>query len=164
MSKAEESKEYILEDLAGREYMLSGVDFMNEDVASCIRFILDGCVCIATEDPEDGYRSSMKNIAIYDYPSMVTEIKNRFEPVRVVAKHDGESADILFLTDKITGKLVLEVGTQNIDDYYPYFVSEFRPENMATNNALTFEEPIPDIFPEPELVIEVKRPTGWASW
>ncbi len=29
--------------------------------------------------------------------------------------------------------VVLEVGTDNSDDYYPSFVANFQPENMATN-------------------------------
>jgi hypothetical protein len=37
------------------------------------------------------------------------------------------------MLDVTTGKVVFEVGTEDIDDYYPGFVVEFNPENMAIN-------------------------------
>jgi hypothetical protein len=46
-----------------------------------------------------------------------------------------EEHDILDLIDVVTGKVVLSVGTGNTDDYYPYWVAEFTPENMGANAA-----------------------------
>lgn len=122
---------------------LDAVDFSNEKVlrwgseyedAQVCRFRLDGNVYVAIEDPEDGYRSSMKQLFIQDEATMT----NAFPPIYVMARHrtkgrySGED-DVLELVDTVTGNVVLEVGTDNIDDYYPGFVASFHPENMATN-------------------------------
>lgn len=66
-------------------------------------------------------------------------VANRFPPVRVVGvyKRDGDwggACDILQLVDVVTGQVVLEVGTDNTDDYYPSFVADFRPQAMAVNH------------------------------
>jgi len=61
-------------------------------------------------------------------------MKNVFKRVKVLAiLHAGENADILELKDIETGKIVLEVGTDRSDDYYPSFVAYFMPENMVLN-------------------------------
>lgn len=131
-----------LKDLVG-EHLLSGADFgikpKNEkeyeyEDANTITFVLDGRAYLVTEDPDDGYRSSMRDI------TEVTgvAIKNTFEPVRVLARYRerstyGSSCDILEVIDIVTTKVVLEVGTDNDDDYYPSYVANFTPENMAVN-------------------------------
>ena len=51
-------------------------------------------------------------------------------------KADGKSEnDVLELLDCKTGKTVLEVGTENTGDYYPCFVANWSPENMACNQS-----------------------------
>ncbi len=127
-----------LEDLVG-ERVLDAVDYAplhdedgkHEDSQS-IRFRLDGKVYVAVEDPSDGYRSCMRDL--YESTALMT---NEFEPVRVVGRYvssrDGDRSDILELIDVVTGKIVLEVGTDNTDDYYPSFVANFTPENMTVN-------------------------------
>lgn len=134
-----EKKDVTLEDLLG-EHTLDAVDTFVEKVkiwgdefedANGIRFRLDGAVYTAVEDPSDGYRSSLGTLFLGG------EVTNVFPPVRVTArkKPDGkhDKNDTLELVDIATGKVVLEVGTDNSDDYYPSFVSSFSPENMATN-------------------------------
>lgn len=131
-----------LDSLVG-EHDLDGVDLSNERVktygehyedASVIRFRLDGIVFTAIEAPSDGYRSSMDKIF-----AETCELNNTFPAVRVLArkKENGEYGDVndtLELIDLKTGKVVLEVGTDNTDDDYPSFVSAFWPEHMATNS------------------------------
>lgn len=66
------------------------------------------------------------------------EISNSFPAVRVLArkKPDGDYVnDVLEFVDVETGKIILEVGTDNTDDYYPCFVGYFSPENMSSNAA-----------------------------
>ena len=125
-----------LKDLAGL-HKLSGVDFENIKVdkygsfedANTIRFCLDGKIYVAIEDPSDGYRSSMKDIVVSE-----TTIKNKFSPVKVTGiyrEREGyNQCDILELVNINNGKTVVKVGTDNNDDYYPSFVSEFYPENI----------------------------------
>lgn len=133
-----------LTDLIG-EHVLSGVDFVNEEVKTwgdnyepcqVMRFRLDGIVYQVVEDPSDGYRSSMREISVAELP-----ITNEFEGVRVVGRHDTgdthDRNDILVLTDVVTGKDVLWAGTSNFDDYYPSFVANFTPENMEINQPFS---------------------------
>lgn len=138
-----------LKDLVG-EHLLDAVDRDNTEVRryddvfdSCdvIRFRLDGVVYMAVEDPNDGYRSSMRSIESGDWP-----MTNTFPPVRVVGRHVtkgeyGGEDDILELIDVVTGKPVLRVGTDNLDDYYPGFVCFFDPTAMATNAGKGEENP-----------------------
>jgi len=128
-----------LKELVGK-HILTGVDFetiqLPEDAwepeAQGINFVLDGKTYTAIEDPEDGYRSCMEKIFVSD-----KKIKNTFEAVEVVGsmkpEGDYEVNETIQFIDTKNGKLVLEVGTDNIDDYYPYFVANFTPENIHYN-------------------------------
>lgn len=117
------------------EHMLSGVDLFNSKVkqewgdyyedCQCISFVLDGVTYAAIEDPSDGYRSSMESLKISDH-----EVKNVFSPIRVVCKkkgnegyHDNDTLQFIAMN----GRVVMEVGTDNADDYYPWFVAFFDP-------------------------------------
>lgn len=133
-----------LTDLVGL-HLLDAVDFetvnfpayegasYTEDSQTC-RFRLDGVVYAAVEDPSDGYRSSMRELTIVPDAVLV----NVFTPIQVLCSHRtkyayGGEADVLEFIDVKTAKVVLEVGTDNTDDYYPSFVASFTPENMASN-------------------------------
>lgn len=112
--------------------MASPYDDETEYHGSIFRFRLDGVVYTAREDDNDGYRSAMRDVVVGG------EAVNVFPAIQVLAvyRQDGDAYtehDLLQLYDTITGKLVVEVGTRNADDYYPSFVGAFWPENMATN-------------------------------
>lgn len=145
MTQQTEPADISLDSLVG-EHILDGVDMATESVkrewgddfedCAVIRFRLDGMIYCAVEDPNDGYRSSMKHLRV-----STGEMKNTFAPLRVLAvkKTDGpysSANNTLCLLDMVTGKSVVEVGTDNTDDYYPRFVGTFSPENMAPNAAL----------------------------
>ena len=136
-----------LDQLCG-EHVLDAVDTYVETVkehpyanelidSNGIRFRLDGAVYTAVENPDDGYRSSMEKIFV----TLDIKMKNVFPPIKVVVKKKPnskyQSNDTLVLIDKQTKKVVLEVGTDNIADYYPSFVAAFFPENMITNAKKT---------------------------
>jgi hypothetical protein len=127
-----------LKDLIG-EHELSGVDMSHvsgnhsSDVAQVCRFILDGKIYTVTEDDDDGYRSMMKDIVEGGEP-----VINVFAPHKVLGSLQtkgeyGSAADILVFRDVVTGQEVLNVGTDNTDDYYPSFVADFQPANLACN-------------------------------
>lgn len=129
-----------LESLVG-QHDFGGLDFdrLPEDRwgerRNVVRFLLDGVTYEAVEDENDGYRSALGEIQIVDTP-----VQNRFGPVKVDARMNPEycsygASDILELVDIITGKPVLSIGTENSDDYYPAFVSDFQPGNMAVNQG-----------------------------
>lgn len=127
--------------------VLDAVDFTNERVkrwteewedCSACRFRLDGKVYLAIEDPSDGYRSHLASLAQF---TDEMPMENVFPPVKVLARQRpagryGREADILELIDIQTGGVVLEVGTDNTDDYYPSYVASFSPENMSTNASV----------------------------
>lgn len=131
-----------LKELIG-EHMLDAVDFSHEQMkiwgerfedCQVMRFRLNGKVYVAVEDPDDGYRSHMNDITVSEDATM----KNAFEPVSVIGRHRekgiyGYVDDVLELIDVVTGQIVLEVGTENTNDYYPYFVASFHPEAMMHN-------------------------------
>jgi hypothetical protein len=130
-----------LKDLIG-EHILDAVDFSNEQVKTwgdefeacqVMRFRLGGMVYTVVEDPSDGYRSSMREITAGDWT-----MTNIFAPLRVVGRHRtvcgyGGSSDVLELIDIGTGKTVIEVGTDDDDDYYPSFVATFNPVALMPN-------------------------------
>lgn len=125
-----------LKDLVG-QHVLTGVDLDHQEVrdtwgegfslAEVIRFALDGKTYVAAEDPEDGYRSCMRWIRLSQQVC-----KETFKPVKVLGKmKEDSSSTVLQLLNLKTGKIVLEVGTDNQDDYYPWFVKEFNRENLV---------------------------------
>jgi hypothetical protein len=126
-----------LDSLVG-VHTLDGVDLSTERVerygslenANVMRLRLDGKVYTAVESPDDGYRSSMDRMFVED-----CKINNEFPPVQVLARKKDRTSyqvnDTIELIDLVTGKVVVEVGTDNSDDYYPSFVSAFWPENMV---------------------------------
>jgi hypothetical protein len=128
--------------LSGVSYvneMLNGGEFTNEyswnDGAVCvISFILDGITYTAVEDANDGYRSAIGNLFINEFVC-----SNTFEPIDVICKHKTEYnvndfskryCDILEIYSIKSGKIILTVGTDNTDDYYPSFVSDWNPKNL----------------------------------
>lgn len=126
-----------LKDLVGL-HKLSAVDTgFSEDIngygpAETISFTLDGITYTAMEDPQDGLRSCMSEIAV----DKDRKMKNKFKPVKVVGRYvESYSRDILELIDIQTGETVLEVGTSDYNDYYPCFVSSWRPEGLAINKG-----------------------------
>lgn len=131
-----------LKELAGK-HTLDAVDFTDEKIKSwgdefedcqVCRFRLDGVTYMAVEDPDDGYRSSMRDLVVDGNANM----KNAFPPVEVFVRHRskgeyGEEDDVLELVDAVTSDVILEVGTESVDDYYPIFVVRYNPAAMATN-------------------------------
>lgn len=100
--------------------------------ADTLSFILDGEVYTVIENPDDGYRSSMRELIKSD-----AKISNTFPPIEVlvIEREDSnyESCDILDFIDVITGKIILSIGTDNTDDWYPCFVANWSPEDMCLN-------------------------------
>lgn len=125
-----------LTDLVG-EGFLTGAEFgsvtiqrwCGDESAGTISFTLDGVTYTAQEDPDDGYRSAMESLK-----ASVQPLKNFFAPVRVIGRMEAdteyENNDVLQLINAATGEIILEVGTGNTGDYYPYFVARFNPENI----------------------------------
>lgn len=130
-----------LENLVG-EHELSGLDTFIErssqsyyrDDASGYRFILDGITYRVVEDPSDGYRSHLSELEVVS-----EKVDYTFPPQKVVGKmrENGpwSTNDIIEFYDLITNKPVLTIGTDNSDDWYPFCVMEWSPENLSVNQA-----------------------------
>jgi hypothetical protein len=111
------------------EHMLSGVDFIpgSEDDPAELRFILGDTTYAAIEDPSDGYRSCLKGVFIIH-----DKIANTFPPVPVVvAQTNDEYRKVSTVTVAASGRVVLEFGTENWDDYYPVFIARFDPTALG---------------------------------
>ena len=128
-----------LDDFLGI-HVLTGVDFAVEKAteeyyedANTMAFEMDDKVYLVREDPDDGYRSSMKDIEEVDI-----KVVNQFPPCKVKGRRRknseyGEKNDVIDFYDVVTGLVVLAIGTENIDDYYPSYVAYFDPRNMKIN-------------------------------
>lgn len=144
--------------------MLSGVSFSElppsseyGDPRSCVIFTLDGVNYAAVEDPSDGYRSYLESLEVTS-----KEPDFKFPPQRVNVTHCArkenggysEDCDIWIISDAVNGKPVLEVGTDNHDDYYPMCVMHWTPENMDVNSGVRPIEEHPDYD-------EIKKIMDW---
>lgn len=100
-----------------------------------IAFRLDGVTFLAVEDPDDGYRSYCKELVI-DNNIEVTIIPNT--EVLCVMMPDSYYVrnDVLLMIDTKTRSCVLEVGTRDTEDYYPYCVMSWHPENLYINRRI----------------------------
>lgn len=135
------------------EHFLSGIghttikpnfSFINRDIDVDL-FCIDGVTYGAYIDPDDGYRS-------YGVIDKVTDCKCQytFPPQRVMVKNEEiagkihykdddyewdryESKKLIRITDAVNGKEVLVVGTDYSEDYYPYAIFHYTPENLEVN-------------------------------
>lgn len=133
------NKQIQLEDLVGR-HILTGYgrdrapadedDYYNEDV-NVFYFTLDSITYVAREDPEDGYRSCMRDLTITD--NLPTSYI-RIPPATVDCKMGiDDERELLFMRDIISDLTVCIVGTDEVDDYYPCFIDSVSPENLYYN-------------------------------
>ena len=117
-----------------KEFMFSGFDVLdNDSPEKQVVFILNNVTFKATEDECDGYRSSLR------YIMKTSDVcKNTFpsHKVKVGWKNAdyGENHTLDFV-DVISGKSVMQIGTDNWDDYYPYCVMSFMCLDLAINCA-----------------------------
>lgn len=127
-----------LQDLVGL-HKLTGVDFQileadHEDRyedAQLVHFVLDGITYTVTEDRDDGYRSAMQEIRVSKI-----KVTNRFKAVQVLAMmRNADYTEILDLVDLANAKVILSVGTDRSDIYYPVFVGNWTPANMHVNES-----------------------------
>lgn len=101
----------------GRTYKFYGAE------SNC--FKLDDRVLRAVEDEDDGYRSYLETVEVVDTTNLIF-FKEPLDTVTVVAVVDSTGIDgyILRAAD---GHCWLSFGTENWDDYYPYFVFDYTP-------------------------------------
>lgn len=128
-----------LKDLIGK-HIFSGCELTStnrknfgghfENCGVCL-FTLDGITYKAVENPDDGYRSYMDELEISDVAPRYS-----FDGVDVICyMQENDYNDILVIRDAYNGKIILEVGTEMYDDYYPVCHFLYQPENMICNDG-----------------------------
>ncbi|HIK67020.1 MAG TPA: hypothetical protein EYF95_03490, partial [Flavobacteriales bacterium] len=113
----------------------SVVDYYGADEASH-EFKVDDIIFRVMEDPDDGYRSHLgvieygeqSNAIFFRNPLARVRIES-FERERVSEEgwDSGAGTGYRFI-DVEDGYVWLEFGTDNTDDYYPYFVFKHSPK------------------------------------
>lgn len=139
-----------LRSLVDNEFYFYGV-FNNN-------FKIDDMILEVIEDPEDGYRSSMGTICHY---KSYEDLKVRFfdRPLgRVKLTEISNSYSNSFegwaLIDVDTNHQWLVFGTNNYDDYYPYFVFDYTPDKTQTEFVSVPSDYVPFKQNHPELVFK----------
>ena len=126
-----------LKDIAGSYSKLSGVSLRTiEEEHGHSQNVIDIIlhdhhdkkhVISISEDPNDGFRSYCGDISVDELE--IKEIKNQFEPIWVFIEYTySDREDMLRIYDRTKDKaLLIEVGTDDDDDYYPCFVNYWNP-------------------------------------
>lgn len=108
-----------------------GRDYVGDDsnMRACLK--IDGKVYLFTGSG-DSYRSSLQEIEAVEEapmplspiaPPLVVEIRHRDQ-----SEYSGDGADAIYAIDERTNLAVLDLGTDNIQDWYPSFVFQWQPE------------------------------------
>jgi hypothetical protein len=97
-------------------------------------FKLNQYVFEAIEDENDGYRSYLESIEHITDENLVF-LNKSFADVRVVEDKSGNFEGYV-LEDVDTGHVWLRVGTDGTDDYYPYFVFEYKTPGLTAAQKL----------------------------
>ena len=131
-----------LKSLEGR-HILQGVELgkvqreewgWNYSECNYVKFTLDGKHYMAVENPSDGYRSYCEEVKVVKEPCRTLLPDIRVEIKYLDGKRDN-FCDIIQVFDIKNGKLILEVGTENVGDYYPFCIFHYHPENMSCNEG-----------------------------
>lgn len=100
---------------------------------------LDGVLYWFQEDPSDGYRSSLSHVRIAAAPDIprggIAEFPSRLVNCWLsTAPTDNfynQRDEVLVGLDEATHSVLFEIGTTNLDDYYPSFIAEWNPPEAA---------------------------------
>lgn len=103
---------------------------------------LDDVTVFVFEDPSDGYRSSASEPLIVKAPLYSFGCDPVYVRVPVLVRlwqtsDFGDGAEGIELIDRRNGKTVLYLGTDNINDYYPSYTCDWRPQDLADNALRT---------------------------
>lgn len=124
------------------KHFLSGVsmvsfhDTMTEEYLDGILLTIDGINYIAYTDPNDGWRSygcfketTMKQK--FTFPKQVINVEVTKENG---VDESGWSIDKEFMTfTNDNGDIILKIGTDYTDTWYPMAISEYYPQNLPIN-------------------------------
>lgn len=126
-------------------HLFSGVADVNvqvgwpedEEYADGIVMTIDGHDWLVYADPDDGYRSygclmmCDGKYKVPQFPAQLVHIKNYHEE----GEDDGGwpiDYDKMVMTGR-NGRLILEIGTDHSDQWYPHAIFYYNPENLPIN-------------------------------
>lgn len=108
-------------------YKLDAFDSYYKDGINGAFFRINKKTFLITEDPNDGYRSSLDKILNTPH-----SFENVFQPVSVyLRKGEYGEREIIRMINVENDLVVFEFGTNSSDDWYPYFVCDFNPESIG---------------------------------
>ena len=120
------------------KYTLSGVDkhTQDNDWGDVLEYTL---LCLNNKtygfavDPDDGYRSYSSVVEFEEKSGVKCDYP--FAPQEVILSYEKRDNDIelLILRDAKNNKVILECGTCYAENYYPYAVFNYMPENLWVN-------------------------------
>lgn len=144
-NKTSVSLEFFLGD-----HVLEGCETTNlsldEESVNAMVFRVDGQNYIAVEDFDDGYRSLLRDVFKVGEDEIILE--NKFEACEVVGRWKQADKDkrkwggwitVIELVDAHTGEVVIELGTESWDEYYPVCLMSFHPQAMWVNRKRLIE-------------------------
>ena len=131
---SEDLKHQVYRDMVFKHFAtLEGMtlEYFGADAASN-EFKVDGIIFKVLEDPNDGYRSCL---GVIEYGEQSDSIFFRKSLAKVrIETYEGRNVDYsqgdqgYQLVDIEDGHVWLEFGTDNTDDYYPYFIFRHTPK------------------------------------
>lgn len=109
-----------------------------DDSANGCALTLGGKTVFVFEDPCDGYRSSASEPlvtpqSLYSFGASPEYLRIPVLVRKLTPTEYADEADGIELLDRRNGRTILRLGTNNVDDYYPTFVCEWSPQNLAEN-------------------------------
>lgn len=120
-----------LDHFLNKEWFLAGVDHQGP---GAFRLYMNDTVINFYEDDSDNLRSQLQRIEVIPTPRPDEMPTNRFPTVLVRTRMSETQPEVLQFIDARNGKLVIEVGTDWSDDYYPSFVGYFNPQALSLNS------------------------------
>lgn len=128
------------------KYLLSGVDEYQttndfyENINGIV-LILNGEKYIMAEDQCDGYRSygilvKNENVeCLNTFPPQEVVIESKV--TKITEHFDSISNEMMTIKNPFTNEIIIELGTENMDDYYPMGIFHYHPENLPINKNKT---------------------------
>ncbi len=144
--ESEVEEKITLKSLEGH-HILQGVELgkvqreewgWNYGECNYVKFTLDGKHYMAVENPSDGYRSYCEEVKVVKEPCRTLLPNIKVNVKYLDEKGDNfwnEDCDIIQVFDVKNNKMILEVGTENVGDWYPGCVFHYYPENMYCNEG-----------------------------
>lgn len=93
------------------------------------RFQLGTVIFEAIEDENDGYRSMLQEVIVVK-DNAKTRKGDFLASVKIKQVTDPYDFEGWELVDEEDGHIWLKLGTNNADDYYPYFTFDFTPKKQ----------------------------------